>query len=712
MKTPRFLFLAFTLLTLISCNAHHSQNSFNSESKDISISSQKEEPIKNHYDFSFIDNKHVLGTGEQISLETKLFCNEKEIRDYSVTFTTPNVDVASVNKDGVVTANGEGTTKIKARVNEYDCEPIFYDLTVYQRYQKVDILNENIVNYYGRVHLKDDKAYILNTASAFELSFYGTSLNATFNEGIGLKIRIYIDNKDTGTKLIEKDTKLCANLTKDIHIIKVVRCNYEYRGVISLASIYGAEYYLKAPERPHKKLEFYGDSITVGAGINADGSGDTIANEDGTLTYAYRTMLHYNAEANYLAFDGATVMKAPWRYWTYESQYTNYSLISDMTPWDFNKFIPHYLIINLGTNDAGIVNRGEGILNELSESYISFLTSIRSHYERNIIVCCYGMMGVDQDISYTINSAVIKMNDPNIHYFEFTPVSCTGNEYHPDVNGSIDGANQLIGFIDGLTYNEQFDDSSYEVSQATNCYYNANCVTYAIKLNKPLSNVFGKINIGKANQKITGGITVVNSPNCIHVFANSVSAWFKPNGDSTSGYYNMNEWASYSDKSDKSNYIYFRLYAKPGEKLSTEAMIYVSFEDYVEPVEGVDYSISQTTEVTYGSCTIFKILDLRENNGFDAAIRTSFINKQLSGAIMVSSTERWVNVKTTGYNKWFRNYWSQGDWWEGTNQWDEFSYKTGSDGVINLKIGIYTEENAGAYGPIVPGVAIYVAVNG
>lgn len=57
------------------------------------------------------------------------------------------------------------------------------------------------------------------------------------------------------------------------------------------------------------------------------------------------------------------------------------------------------------------------------------------------------------------------------------------------------------------------------------------------------------------------------------------------------------------------------------------------------------------------------------------------------------------------------NYWSQGDWWEGTNQWDEFSYKTGSDGIINLKIGISTEENAGVYGPIVSGVAIYVAMN-
>lgn len=710
MKTFRFLFLAFTLLTLISCNAPHSQNSFNSENSDIFISSQKEEPIKDHYDFSFIDNKHVLGTGEQISLETKLFCNEKEIKDYSITFTTPNVDVASVNKDGVVTANGEGTTKIKARVNEYECEPIFYDLSVYKRYQKVDILNENIVNYYGRVHLKDDKAYILNTASAFELSFYGTSLNATFNEGVGQKIRIYIDNKDTGTKLIEKDTKLCVSLTKDIHIIKVVRCNYEYRGVISLASIYGAEYYLKAPERPHKKLEFYGDSITVGAGINADGSGDTIANEDGTLTYAYRTMLHYNAEANYLAFDGATVIKAPWRYWTYESQYTNYSLISDMTPWDFNKYIPEYLIINLGTNDAGIVIRGEGSLEMLTSTYISFLKNIRSRYLKTTIICCYGMMGVYKDASYAMNDAVIKMNDPNIHYFEFNPVSCTGHESHPDVNGSIDGANQLIGFIDGLTYQEQFDDSAYKVNKVNDYQYKGDHQTYLVQLNKPSNSAFVKINIGKANQKISGAITVINSDKSIHVLTNGVSEWFKSNGDTITGY-NMGEWVAYADRSDASNYLYLRLFAKKDENISVNTKIYISIKEYSEPVEGKDYVISLTNEVTYKTCDIYKITILNENEGFNALIKTASINKQINGAIMVSSTSRWVNIKTSGYDKWFRDSWNEGAWWEKTNQWDDFSYKTGDDGVINLKIGIYTRNDTGEYGPLLPGVSIYVAVN-
>ena len=710
MKTFRFLFLAFTLLTLISCNAHHSQNSFNSENSDISISSQKEEPIKDHYDFSFIDNKHVLGTGEQISLETKLFCNEKEIKDYSVTFTTPNVDVASVNKDGVVTANGEGTTKIKARVNEYECEPIFYDLTVYQKYQKVDILNENIINYYGRVHLKDDKAYILNTASAFELSFYGTSLNATFNEGVGQKIRIYIDNKDIGTKLIEKDTKLCANLTKDIHIIKVVRCNYEYRGVISLASIYGAEYYLKAPERPHKKFEFYGDSITVGAGINADGSGDTIANEDGTLTYAYRTMLHYNAEANYLAFDGATVIKAPWRYWTYESQYINYSLISDATLWDFNKYIPEYLIINLGTNDAGIVIRGEGSLETLTSTYISFLKSIRSHYLKTTIICCYGMMGVYKDVSYAMNDAVIKMNDPNIHYFEFTPVSCTGHESHPDVNGSLDGANQLIGFIDGLTYQEQFDDSAYKISKVNEYQYKNDHQTYLVQLNKPSNSAFIKINIGKANQKISSAITVINSDKSIHLLTNSISEWFKSSGDLITGY-NMGEWVAYADRSDASNYLYLRLFAKKDENISINTKIYISIKEYSEPVEGKDYVISLTSEVTYKTCDIYKITILNENEGFNALIKTASINKQINGAIMVSSTSRWVNIKTSGYDKWFKDSWNEGAWWEKTNQWDDFSYKTSDDGVINLKIGIYTRNDAGEYGPLLPGVSIYVAVN-
>lgn len=702
MKSFRLLCLIFTLLSLSGCASNSSQ--------DV-IDDKEETPIKDVYRFSFVDSEHVLGTGDQIQLSTRLFRYEEEITNYTVQYTTPNVDVASVNKDGLVTANGEGVTQIKAKVIEYECDPILYDLTVYKKYKNVDILDENIINYYGRVNLKENKALILNTASAFELRFFGTSLKAKFDSGIGQKIRIYVDEEDVGTKLIEKETVLCSNLSKDIHTIKVVRCNYEYRGIISLVSIFGGEYYLKAPKKPDMKLEFYGDSITVGSGINADGSGDSIANEDGTLSYAYKTMLHYGAQANYLAFDGASVIKAPWRYWTYESQYSNYSLISDTTPWDFSKYIPQYLVINLGTNDAGIVNRGEGTLDELSNSYISFLKNIRSHYLETTIICCYGMMGVHQDTSFAINNAVIKMNDPNIHYFEFAPVSCTGNEYHPDVKGSIDGANQLIGFIDGLNDKEQFDDGSYQITQVNDHHYKENCSTYSIKLNQPLNSVLAKINIGKANHQIAGAVTVINSSNCIHVFANSVSEWFKPIGDMTEGYHILGDWVKYNDKSDENNYIYVRLFARPGELISINTVVYVSFDDYVEPVPGTDYSISLTDEVSYGSCDIYKITVLKENEGFTALIKTGLNNKQINGAIMVSSSIRWVNVKSSlGYDKWFRNSWSEGDWWEATNQWDNFTYKTDASGVINLKIGIYTEDNAGEYGPLIPGLSIYVAV--
>ncbi len=701
-KHLKLSFLVFIALSLFGCN---------SNGVPENTDKNEEEPaIKDEYSFSYIEGEHVLGTGDQLSLSTKLLHNGQEVNDYTVLFTSPNIDVASVNAKGVITANGEGTTNIKARVNEYVVDPILYEITVYKKYKNVDILDEEIVNYYGRVNLKDNKALILNTASAFELRFFGTTLSATFDSGIGQKIRIYIDGQDVGTKLIKRSTVLCSNLDAKTHVIKVVRCNYEYRGVISLTSIFGGEYYLKAPKKPDKKLEFYGDSITVGAGINADGSGDSIANEDGTLTYAYRTMLHYGAQANYLAFDGATVIQAPWRYWSYESQYSYYSLTSDSTPWDFEKYIPHYLIINLGTNDAGIVGRGEGTFEELSNSYVSFLRNIRSHYPQTIIVCCYGMMGVDQDTSFTMNNAIIKMNDPNIHYFEFAPVSCTGNEYHPDVNGSIDGANQLIGFIDGLSYKESFDDSCYEITEINNHHYKDGCTTYSIILNKPLNSVLTRIKIGKANHKIMGAVTLVSSRNSIHVLTNSVTKWFKPAGDETIGYYNMGDWAKYSDKSDESNYLYFRLYAKPGESIPLSTIVYVSFEDYVEPIEGEDYSISLTNEVTYNSYKIYKIEVLKESEGFIALIHTNLINKQISGAIMVSSSERWVNVRTTGYNKWFRDSWSEGCWWEPTNRWDTLTHKTNAEGIISIQIGIYTEADAGPYGPIIPGVSIYVAV--
>ena len=314
----------------------------------------------------------------------------------------------------------------------------------------LNLFDESFINYHGRVLKKDNKVFFYNTGSAFELTFFGTTLSAKFSEGFGQKIRIYLDGVDTGIKYVSDTVVLCDNLTLKEHTIKVVKVNYEVRGSIALNELYGAEYYLNSPAKPQLKFEFIGDSITVGYGVYADGSEDTISNEDGTITYAYKTMLHYNAQANFICCSGISVALPIWVDFTLPSRFKYYSLTAQDGDWDFSKYVSDYVFINLGTNDAAALINNKGKQEELANCYLRFIKKIREYYKDAKIVCSYGMMGVNKDVALGITNAVKEMHDDKGYFFEFKPVDCSGYNGHPSVDGQNDGANQLINFIRGI----------------------------------------------------------------------------------------------------------------------------------------------------------------------------------------------------------------------------------------------------------------------
>ena len=694
------LFIIATL-SLVACHAAESES-------DIKSKGEQETPT-HVYSLSFVDGEHTLEKEKTLSLSTKLLCDGEEINNYSLSFSSLDNTIARVDKNGVVTALGEGETKIKAIVNEFACDPAFYDIGVFAKHQTANILNEKIVNYYGRVLKKDNRALLFNTGSGFEIGFYGTTLSASFDDGIGQKLRIFVDGEDKGIKDIASETLLCSSLEEGLHTLKAVRANYEYRGVVSLAKITGASYYLTAPKKPETKFEFIGDSITAGYGVNADGSGDSISNEDGTITYAYQTMLNYKAQGSFLCYSGVSVALPLWVDWTVPERYSQYSFTTEPTKWDFSKYTPDYVVINLGTNDSGKMNSDPNTSEALTRGYLSFLRTIRNNYEKAIIICCYGMMGVQKETSLAISNAVMRTFDQNIHYLEFTPVECLGHNGHPNKNGQTDGANQLISFIDSLEYNDKPITDNYEVSEVDNFQFKESCSTYAIRVTKETNSISVKVDIGKADQRIIGGITVKEGNAPVHISAIGVDEWFKTEEDNTNTYRNMGSWMRYSDVSDDTNYVYLKASAKDNVVLAIGTTIYLSFTDYHEPELGEDYSIVSTTDKVYEDYDIYKIEILKENEGFVARITTDLINKRIDGAIMVCDSERWVSVETTNYGKWFRANWNTGDWWRPMNEWDRFGYTTGDDGIIELKIGIYTADDVNDCGPLVSGVKIYVA---
>ena len=316
---------------------------------------------------------------------------------------------------------------------------------------KINLLDTTLINYYGRILFKEGSINFYNTGSAFEFKFIGSKAIATFSDGFAQKIRVYIDGVDTGIKFIEDSLTICEQLSYEEHTIKVVRVNHEVRGIITLNNLEIDGEILTTNKKPVIKFEFFGDSITAGYGVNQDGTEDTISNEDGTVTYAYLTTQHFKAQGNFMCYSGVSVSLPYWVEWIVPDRFKRYSYSTEETPWDFTKYIPDYVVINLGTNDSGIIELGRGVGEDFTKEYHRFLLDLRSLYKDSKIICSYGMMGVNEVIRDSIRKAVELSNDSNIYFLEYVPVDCGGYNGHPSKIGQKDGAIQLIKFIEKIS---------------------------------------------------------------------------------------------------------------------------------------------------------------------------------------------------------------------------------------------------------------------
>jgi len=366
----------------------------------------------------------------------------------TVTYTCDNENVAKISDLGGISALKKGYARVSVKVDKYNIEKKC-DLKVYEEIGEFDLSEEN-VNYYGRVLKKDSGVTFYNTMSGFEVSFIGTSLTANFIGTQGLKLRVYVDGDTEGYTIPSlSTTEICSGLSDGPHTVKVVRANYELRGALTLTALSGADSFITPDKKPDLKFEFYGDSITAGYGVNADGTTDTISNEDGTVTYAALTAQYFNAQASALCYSGVSVAVPMWLDWLVSDRYGEYTYTINRDKWDFSSYQADYVVVNLGTNDAGGIASGKGDKQTFIDTYTEFLLNLRAKHPNAKIIAVYGMMGEDETVSDGIRQAVRAAGD-NVYYLKMNRVSCNGYNGHPDIEGQKNGAKQLIEFIESL----------------------------------------------------------------------------------------------------------------------------------------------------------------------------------------------------------------------------------------------------------------------
>jgi lysophospholipase L1-like esterase len=110
-------------------------------------------------------------------------------------------------------------------------------------------------------------------------------------------------------------------------------------------------------------------------------------------------------------------------------------------PWDFARYVPHVVVINLGTNDFSPPGPDH---DAYRTAYRGLLTQVRQHYPEALLLAVAGPMLSDSFppgvMAWTTNQADITAvvgeltaaGDDNVHFLALTPQSPPyGEDYHP-----------------------------------------------------------------------------------------------------------------------------------------------------------------------------------------------------------------------------------------------------------------------------------------
>ena len=120
--------------------------------------------------------------------------------------------------------------------------------------------------------------------------------------------------------------------------------------------------------------------------------------------------------------------------------------------WDFRKFVPDIIVINLGTNDYSYTGRDEELIKEYSDSYTKFLTKVRENNADAHIICALGVMGADlyDAMCTAAENYTAETGDNNISTFRLsTQDGSTGYaaDWHPTAATHDIAAEEMADYI-------------------------------------------------------------------------------------------------------------------------------------------------------------------------------------------------------------------------------------------------------------------------
>lgn len=289
------------------------------------------------------------------------------------------------------------------------------------------------VKYLGRTLSQNDILWLALSGSGIEFSFEGKYLEIclmgddhTAACTDHARIAIYIDGERTIDAMIrssQQSYKIIDELTPrscTVRLVKLSEAPMSIMGVRELLIDDSAKIQA-TPAKPHR-IEFIGDSITCGYGTDDDDISHTFstATEDVTKAYAYRTAQLLDADYSIVSYSGYGVYSGftdentdtrnvaelvpPYYPLVGFSRGTYQGIAVTMANWDFHRFQPELIVLNLGTNDNSYCGNNPQRQANFIPFYHDFLTLVHEKNPNAYILCVYGLM--NHELSSSIKEAV------------------------------------------------------------------------------------------------------------------------------------------------------------------------------------------------------------------------------------------------------------------------------------------------------------------
>ncbi|MCR5204518.1 MAG: lipase [Lachnospiraceae bacterium] len=348
-------------------------------------------------------------------------------------------------------------------------------------------ITDSSVKYIGRSVLFNDTLLLSLSGSGIEFEYTGKGLTVTFiggeaartpdNEENYARIGIYengIRTRDFALNTGEMSVRIAESSetkTSVIRIIKLSECAMSIMGVRPLEISDGES--VKPTSAKELKVEFIGDSITCGYGVDDPNPLHDFktSTEDVTKGFAYKTASDLDIDYSMFSISGYGIISGytdnpeirhdeqliPTFYRSMGLSYDRMEGIpaTQDIPWDFSKYVPDLVVLNLGTNDDSYCGDDKERQAEFALLYIDFLKTIRRLNEKAYIVCAFGLMGtrlftvicsaVDNYIEETgdtrISTVRLPEQDASVGY---------GANYHPLESEHRKAADTLVPVLKEL----------------------------------------------------------------------------------------------------------------------------------------------------------------------------------------------------------------------------------------------------------------------